>query len=340
MKIALDAMGHDDGPPNLLAGAALALAEFPEISKLYLTGDTPRLEAELKRIGCHDGRIEIVHTTQVVEMHDSGLDAVRRKKDSSVSRAVDLVKSGEAQAIVSAGNTGAVVAAATIKLRTLAGIERPAIAAHMPTEGGGNFILCDAGANPDPTPRQIEDNAIMALAYCRHVVGTKNPTAGLLSNGTETDKGNELTLAAHALLKKCGVNFHGNVEGHDLFAGAVDVVVTDGFTGNVVLKTSEALAKSIFRLLKGELMKTPLRKAGALLCKPAFRAVHKVTNADNYGGMPLLGVNGVCIIAHGGSSPIAIKNALRMAVQSVSHQVNPHIVAEAHRCHASEARSG
>lgn len=339
MKIALDAMGHDDGPPKLVEGAKLALETFSEITKLILTGDTPRLEAELKKLGCNDRRIEIVHTTQVVEMHDSGIDAVRRKKDSSVSRAVDLVKSGEAEAVVSAGNTGAAVAAATIKLRTLQGIERPAIAAHMPTEKGGNFILCDAGANPDPTLQQIEDNAIMALAYCRHVVGKANPTAGLLSNGTEEYKGNELTLNAHALLKKCGVNFHGNVEGHDLFAGTVDVVVTDGFTGNVVLKTSEALAKSIFRLLKGELMKTPVRKAGAMLCKPAFRAVHSVTNADEYGGMPLLGVNGVCIIAHGGSSPIAVKNAIRMAVQSISHQVNPHIVAEAQRCHEAATQA-
>jgi len=337
MKIALDAMGHDEGPTGLIAGAALALSSFDEIEQLFLTGDTPRLEEELRRIGCNDQRIKIVHTTQVVEMHDSGIDAVRKKKDSSVSRAVDLVREGAADAIVSAGNTGAAVAAATIKLRMLPGIERPAIAATMPTEKGGHFLLCDAGANPDPTAGQIEDNAIMALAYSRHVLGLKSPTAGLLSNGTEEFKGNALTLAAHALIKACGVNFHGNVEGHDLFEGTVDVVVTDGFTGNIVLKTSEALAKSIFRLLKGELMKTPIRKAGALLCKPAFRAVHAVTNADEYGGMPLLGVNGVCIIAHGGSSPVAIKNAIRMAVESIRHQVNPHIVEEVERYHRRQA---
>jgi len=337
MKIALDAMGHDEGPAKLVEGAALALGEFADIRTLFLTGDTPQIEAELERIGCNDGRVKIVHTTQVIEMHDSGIDAVRRKKDSSVSRAVDLVKSGDADAIVSAGNTGAAVTAATIKLRTLEGIERPAIAATMPTEHGGHVLLCDAGANPDPTPQQIEDNAIMALAYCRHVLGEKNPRAGLLSNGTEEFKGNTLTLAAHALLKECGVNFHGNVEGHDLFDGTVDVVVADGFTGNIVLKTSESLAKAMFRLLKGELMKTPIRKAGAMLCKPAFRAVHAVTNADEYGGMPLLGVNGVCIIAHGGSSAIAVKNAIRMAVRSIHHQVNPHIVGEVKRCHAATA---
>ena len=337
MKIALDAMGHDDGPADLLAGAALALSAYPEITQLILTGDKATLEGELRRIDCTDARIQIVHTTQVVEMHDSGIDAVRKKKDSSVSRAVDLVKEGAADAIVSAGNTGAAVAACTIKLRMLPGIERPAIAATMPTEKGGHFLLCDAGANPDPTPEQLVDNAIMALAYSRHVLGLKNPKAGLLSKGTEEFKGNELTLAARALIKACGVNFHGNVEGHDLFEGAVDVAITDGFTGNIVLKSCEALAKAIFRLLKGELMKTPIRKAGAMLCKPAFRAVHAVTNADEYGGMPLLGVNGVCIIAHGGSSPIAVKNAIRMAVQSIQHQVNPHIVEEVARCHKAVA---
>ena len=339
MRIALDAMGHDDGPADLLAGAALALREFSEITELHLTGDTALLQAELKRIGCRDARLQIVHTTQVVEMHDSGIDAVRKKKDSSVSRAVDLVKHRLADAVVSAGNTGAAVAAATIKLRMLPGIERPAIVATMPTQTGGRFLLCDAGANPDPTPEQLEDNAIMALAYARHVLGLKDPKSGLLSNGTEEFKGNELTLAAHALIKACGVNFHGNVEGHDLFAGAVDVVVADGFTGNIVLKTSEALAKAMFRLLKGEFLKTPLRKAGALLCRPAFRAVHAVTNADEYGGMPLLGVDGVCIIAHGGSSPFAIKNAIRMAVESIRHQVNPHIVEEVGRHHRTAVPS-
>jgi len=337
MKIALDAMGHDDGPANLVEGACLALREFADIERLFLTGDKLVLEGELRRLGVSDSRIEVVHTTQVVEMHDSGIDAVRKKKDSSVSRAVDLVKDGKADAVVSAGNTGAAVAAATIKLRMLPGIERPAIAATMPTVTGKHFLLCDAGANPDPTPQQLEDNAIMALAYSRHVLEIPNPRAGLLSNGTEEFKGNELTLAAHTLLKNCGANFHGNVEGHDLFEGAVDVVVADGFTGNVVLKTSESLAKSIFRLLKNELLKNPIRKAGAMLCKPAFLAVKEITNADEYGGMPLLGVNGICIIAHGGSSPIAVKNAIRSARGAIRHDVNPHIVEEVRRCHERSA---
>jgi len=335
MKIALDAMGHDDGPAPLIEGAVLALRENSQISKLFLTGDTPQLEALLKRSGCNDGRIEIIHTTQVVEMHDSGIDALRRKKDSSVSRAVELVKSGDAEAVVSAGNTGAAVAASTIKLRMLSGIDRPAIVAMMPTETGRHFVLCDAGANPDPTPQHLEDNAFMAAAYCEQILGRPNPTVGLLSNGTEEFKGNAITLVAHGLLKGSGLNFRGNVEGHDLFGGSIDVVVTDGFTGNVVLKTSEALAKSIFRLLKRELLANPIRKAGALLCKPAFKAVHTVTNADEYGGMPLLGVDGICIIAHGGSSPFAIKNALRAACSSIQHQLNPHIIEAVQRSHDS-----
>jgi glycerol-3-phosphate acyltransferase PlsX len=333
MKIALDAMGHDDGPAPLIQGAAEALREFPQITKLFLTGDTAQLEALLKENGCNDRRIEIIHSTQVVEMHDSGIDAVRKKKDSSVSVAVDLVKAGRAEAIVSAGNTGAAVAACTIKLRMLPGMERPAIASMMPTESGHHFILCDAGANPDPTATHLEDNAFMAASYCEHVLGRKNPTVGLLSNGTEEFKGNELTLATHALLKASGLNFQGNVEGHDLFEGKVDVVVTDGFTGNVVLKTSEALAKSIFRLLRRELTANPIRKMGALLCKPGFKAIRDATSADEYGGMPLLGPNGICIIAHGGSSPKAVKNALRAACTSIKHQLNPHLVEDIRQQH-------
>ena len=330
MKIALDAMGHDDGPPKLVEGAALALAEFPEITRLYLTGDTPRLEAELKRLGCNDRRIEIVHCTQVVEMCDSAIDAVRRKKDSSISRAVDLVKKGDAEAVVSAGNTGASVAATTIRLRTLPGVDRPGIAATLPTETN-LFVLIDAGANTDPTPVHMVQNAIMGSVYSRHVLGYKNPSVGIMSIGTEDEKGNDFTRESFELVKGSGLNFRGNIEGHDLFENPVEVVVADGFTGNVVLKTSEAIANAIFRWLKHEIYKSPIRKLGAQLAKGAFQTIRKKTSADEYGGMPLLGINGVCIIGHGGSSPVAVKNAIRMAVQAISHQVNPHIVKEIQR---------
>ena len=335
MKIALDAMGHDDGPAKLIEGAALALKDFPQISRLFLTGDTPKLEAELKRIGCNDRRIEIVHCTQVVEMSDSAIDAVRRKKDSSVSRAVDLVKSGDADAIVSAGHTGASVAATTIKLRMLPGIERPGIAATMPTETN-LFVLIDAGANTDPTPIQMLHNAVMGSVYSRHVLGYSNPSVGLMSIGTEDEKGNDFTRESFDLLKKSGLNFRGNVEGHDLFLHPVEVVVADGFTGNVVLKTSEAIAQAIFRWLKHEIHQSPVRKLGGLLAKGAFKTIHKKTSADEYGGSQLLGINGVCIIAHGGSSPTAVKNAIGQATRSIAQQVNPHIV-EQIKCYNEQA---
>ena len=325
MKIALDAMGHDDGPPKLVEGAALALRDFPDIEKLYLTGDTSRIEAELKRVGCNDRRIEIVHATQVVEMEDSAVDAVRRKKDSSVSRAVDLVKKGDADAIVSAGHTGAAVAASAIKLRTLPGIDRPGIAATMPT-ATNLFVLIDAGANTDPTPPQMLQNAIMGTVYSRHVLGYANPRVGLMSIGSEDEKGNDFTRETFELLKASGLNFRGNVEGHDLFENPVEVVVADGFTGNIVLKTSEATAHAIFRWVKHEIKQGVVTSLGGLLARPALKRIHQKTNSDEYGGMPLLGVDGVCIIAHGGSSPFAIRNAIRMACESIRQQVNPHIV--------------
>lgn len=332
MKIALDAMGGDFAPANNIAGAVLALKELPSIEKLFLTGDKPKIEAELKKHGCTDTRIQIIHTTQVVEMGDSGLDAVRRKKDSSISRAVDLVKSREADAVVSPGHTGAAVTAATIKLRTLPGIGRPAIATIMPTETN-RFVLIDAGANTSPEPSNLVENAIMGSAYSKHILGYANPRIGLMSIGTEDEKGNQLTKEAFDLLKASKLNFLGNVEGHDLFENPVEVVVCDGFTGNVVLKTSEAIAHAIFNWLKHEIYKSPIRKLGALLAKQAFKTIHKKTSADEVGGSPLLGVNGICIIAHGGASPVAIKNAIRVACESIQHQLNPHIVQAVQRYH-------
>ena len=338
MKIALDAMGGDYAPENIIHGAVLALGEYAHISKLYLTGDTPRIEAELKKRGCTDGRIEIVHTTQIVEMSDSGLDAVRKKKDSSVSRAVDLVKDGKAQAVVSAGHTGAAVTASLIKLRTLPGVERPAIASIMPSLTK-HWVLIDAGANPDAEPSHLVQNAIMGAAYAECVLGRKNPEIGLMSNGTEEEKGNALTKETRALLSDVpSINFRGNVEGHDLFHNPPDVVVCDGFVGNVLLKTCESLAHAIFAMMKRELLSGIRTKIGAALAKPAFKRVHKATNADEYGGMPLLGVNGVTIIAHGGASAYAMKNALRMACETIQHSVNPHIIDAVKRHHDTTAK--
>ena len=336
MKIALDAMGGDFGPPNLVAGAALALREYSHIRKLFLVGDTAQIEAELRKLGCNDSRIEIVHSTQVVDMSDSAWSAVRRKKDSSVSRAVDLVKHGQANAIVSAGHTGAAVAASMIKLRTLPGIYRPGIAAVLPTETNV-FVLMDAGANIDARPEHLLQYAFMGSVYSSHVLGYKNPTVGLISLGEEDVKGNEMTKEVFKMLKRSSLNFVGNIEGRHLFEDPVEVVVCDGFVGNVILKTCESISVAIFQWLKHELSRTPMRKLGAFLARESFRSIKDKTNYEEYGGSPLLGVNGICIIAHGSSTPLAIKNALRVAAESIEHQVNPHIIEEVQRYHEATA---
>ena len=325
MRIALDAMGGDFAPANTVAGAVMALREYPGITRLILTGDEQAVRAELQKLGCEDPRITIVHTTQVVEMSDAAVEAVRRKKDSSVSRAVDLVKNGEADAIVSAGHTGAAVAATTIKLRTLEGIERPGIASYLPTEKNV-CVLIDAGANIDAKPLHLLQYAIMGSVLSSEVLGYKNPEIGLMSIGGEDAKGSEFTKEVFKLLKSSSLNFRGNIEGHDLFEHPVEVVLCDGFTGNVVLKTAEATASAVFRWLKRELKKTPFRILGAWIARNAFRAIRRRTNYENYGGSPLLGVNGICIIAHGSSSPLAIKNAVRVATEFIQQQVNPKIV--------------
>jgi glycerol-3-phosphate acyltransferase PlsX len=336
MKIALDAMGGDFGPPNLVGGAVLALREYPQIDKLFLVGDTAQIEAELQKQKCNDRRIEIVHSTQVVAMTDGAVQSVRRKKDSSVSRAVDLVKKGEAAAIVSAGHTGAAVAATTIKLRTLPGIDRPGIAALFPSETN-IFVLIDAGANSDARPEHLLQYGIMGSVYSRHVLGYKNPSIGLMSIGGEDVKGTDLTKEVFKMLKRSALNFRGNIEGHDLFAHPVEVVVCDGFVGNVILKTCESVGDAIFKWLKHELTKNKLRMAGAYLAQSAFRAIRKKVNYEEYGGSPLLGVNGICIIAHGASTPLAIKNALRVATEAIEQQVNPHIVEEIRRYNETNA---
>lgn len=327
MRIALDAMGGDYAPKNTIEGAALALKALPEIEKLVLVGNTPAIEAELQRVECQDSRIEIFHSTEVVDMHESAARAIRQKKDSSVSRSIDLVKNHTVQAMVSAGHTGAVVAASVLKLRTLPGVIRPAVACLIPTENKV-FVLIDAGANPDSDAHHMVQFAIMGSIYARYVLSRQNPRVGLMSIGEEDTIGNETTKEAFKLLKRTRLNFYGNIEGFDLFANPVDVVVCDGFTGNVVLKTAEAAALAIFASLKHQLFKNPIRKLGASFAKGAFQTIRRKMNPDTYGGSQLLGVNGICIIAHGASSPLAIKNAIRAAVDSIKYELNPQITKE------------
>src|ERR1700726_2652868 len=311
MRIALDAMGGDFGPPSLVAGAVMALREYHHIQKLYLVGDQRQIETELEKHRCNDSRIEIVHSAQVVEMSDKAWSAVRRKKHSSVSRAVDLVKHDQADAIVSGGHTGAAVAASIVKLRTLKGIDRPGIAAVLPTQFNV-FVLIDAGATIDSRPEHLLQYAIMGSVYSRHVLGYKNPTVGLVSLGEEDVKGTELTKEVFKLLKRSRLNFVGNIEGRHLFEDPVEVVVCDGFVGNVILRTCESISVAIFAWLKHELARTPMRKLGALLARKSFRSIRDKTNYEQYGGSPLLGVDGICIIAHGSSTPLPVKNALRV----------------------------
>lgn len=325
MKIALDAMGGDYAPSVTVEGAAMALRAYPQIEKLFLVGDETKIRAELSRIEFSDSRIEIVHASQVVQMDDLAVQALRRKKDSSVSQAVNLVKEGRADAIVTAGHTGAAVAETTVKLRTLEGIERPGIAAVLPTETN-LFVLIDAGANVNSKPLHLVQYAIMGSVYSKLILGYENPRVGLMSIGEEDVKGNDLTKETFKLLEKSGLNFIGNIEGHDLFENPVEVVVCDGFVGNVVLKTSESIAVAMGHWLKGELKKSPLRMLGAWLAGGAFQAIRRKTDYAEYGGALLLGIDGICIIGHGASSSVAIKNAIRVAAESISQKVNPTIL--------------
>ncbi len=330
MKIAVDSMGGDHAPENVIGGVKMALEEYSDIGRIYLTGDETRVKAELDAQHVPSERIEIVHTTQVVEMGESPAKAVRRKKDSSISVATDLVKKGDASAVVSAGNTGAAVTAATLKLRTLPGVDRAGIASPLPNEYGICNIV-DAGANVEAKALHLLQYGIMGAVYARHVLNSKDPTVGLMSVGTEDEKGTDFTREVFAMLKDSDLNFIGNVEGHDLFETKLDVVVCNGFVGNVVLKSCEATAKVMFKWLKEEIVSSPVRKLGGMLAKPAFKAVIGRSSYETYGGSPLLGTKGVCIIAHGSSSALAMKNAIRVAKESIAHEVNPHIEEEVAR---------
>ncbi|MBL7115575.1 MAG: phosphate acyltransferase PlsX [Kiritimatiellae bacterium] len=330
MRIAVDAMGGDHAPREIVKGAVKAARGLKGVSRIILVGDEQAIRKELALHGAIPDLIEVMHASDVVAMDEAPAQAVRRKKDSSIGRAVDLVKAGEADAVVSAGNTGAVVVAATLKLRTLAHIERPAIATIMPT-ANRRAVLVDAGANTDCTPKMLTQFAVMGSVYARVILGQKSPIVGLLSIGGEASKGNEITKETFRMLSDSPLNFCGNVEGHDLFEGHTDVVVCDGFVGNVVLKTCESTAKAMAHWLKQEFTRTPWRTLGALMLKGAVRDMKKKTDPELQGGAPLLGAKGVCIITHGSSSYRAIYHAIRVAAESVHHHLNEVIVSEAEK---------
>ncbi len=319
MIVAVDGMGGDNAPVVEVAGAVAAAREFG--MAIVLVGNSEVLRQELAKHDCTGLDMSIVHASEVVGMHDSASDAVRRKKDSSIRVAYELVKQGKADAVVSAGNSGATMAAGMFILGRLKGIDRPAIATIFPNLRDRTLIL-DVGGNVDCKPQHLAQFALMGEVYARYFMEIDNPSVGLLSNGSEESKGNELTREAHGVLKGAPFNYRGYVEGRDIFSGCVDVVVSDGFVGNVVLKVSEGLAEAVSRMLKAEIKKSILSIAGYLLVRGAFKRFRKKVDYSEYGGAPLLGINGVGMICHGGSSAKAIKNAIRYAHEYARKGVN------------------
>jgi len=318
MKIAIDAMGGDYGPAPTVEGAVQAVAELGV--EIVLVGDEAQVREHLRRLGSSDPRLSVRHAPQVVGMHESPASVARKKRDSSVWLSAELVKKGEADAMVSAGNTGASMVAAFFNFGVIEGVERPAIAATLPTLTGPAVML-DVGANVDCTAQHLLQFGLMGNEYGKHLFGKGNPRVGLLSIGEEDTKGNEVTKEAFKLLKNSPLNFVGNVEGRDVYSGAADVIVCDGFIGNVALKISEGVADTIKKILMKEIAGSMLgRLAYPLLAAPLLRLKRRVDYAE-FGGAPLLGVNGICVICHGRSSAKAIKNAARLAKGMVERRL-------------------
>lgn len=326
ITIALDAMGGDKAPHEIVKGAVIAARNWD--IKIILVGKEDEIKKELQSYDTEGLKLEIVQADQIIEMGESPTKAVLKKKESSLVKAVNLVAEGRAQAIVSAGNTGACMAASFINLGRLKGIERPAIAALLPTVESTPVVLIDAGANSDCEPSMLIQFAQMGSIFAEKVIGIDKPRVGILNIGGESSKGNTLALNTYKKMKvdPHGVNFVGNIEGRDVFLGECDVVICDGFTGNVTLKVAEGVAKMLVGILRTELSHGSRNKLGAVLAKPAFARLKKRIDYEEYGGSLLLGVNGICVIAHGGSNDSAIKNAIRVGMESVQHDVTSKIV--------------
>lgn len=311
MNVVLDAMGGDHAPTVNIDGALETVHESEDIH-VTLVGDEAAIRKELKGRKYRAAGISIVHASQVVEMHETPTVAIRKKRDSSIRVGLGLVRAGKADAFVSAGHSGVVMATSLLLLGMSEGVNRPAIATLMPNLKD-KFLILDVGANVDCSPQNLHQFALMGNIYCRLILGREKPKVGLLSIGEEDIKGNELTKEAFKLLKQSSLNFIGNIEGRDIFSGKADVVVCDGFTGNIALKISEGLAETIIKMLKREISDITAGKLGYLMLRPAFRNFKKKTDYDEFGGAPLLGINGTSIISHGRSSSKAIRNALKVA---------------------------
>lgn len=322
MKIAVDVMSGDNPAEELISGVCRYISKFKD--DLILVGDESRIKKKLLLHPFERKYIEIIHTDEIITMNDSPTESYKKKRNASVILAAKLVKEKKATGFFSPGNTGATLVASLFEIGKIKNISRPAIAAVLPSISGST-ILIDAGANVDCKPHFIAEFAIMASVFCKNVLKIENPRVGLLSNGEEDEKGNELTLKVFQLLKELDLNFIGNVEGYDLFNGSCDIVVTDGFTGNVALKTAEGTSKIIFKILKEEIQGNFVSKIGALLLKNSFKKIKKRIDANEYGGAPLLGIDGNVIIGHGSSNAKATYNALKTLRFMDQFQLHNHL---------------
>jgi glycerol-3-phosphate acyltransferase PlsX len=334
MKVALDAMGGDFGPEVMISGAIEALTAYD--IEIILVGDRQRITDTLKDKKYPSERLSIYHASETVEMHESPSVALRKKKDSSIRRAVELVKNGEADAVVSAGHSGVMMAASLIVIGKLPNVDRPAIATLMPSTKGF-FVLLDVGATVDCKPLNLLEFAHMGNAYAKVIFNAPSPRIALLSIGEEDTKGNEVTKEAFKYLKNSSLNFVGNMEGKDIFAGEADVVVCDGFIGNIALKVSEGIVEAVMKMLKKEISDSMVGKLGYLMIKPAMKEFKKKIDYSEYGGAPLLGINGTSIISHGRSSSHAIKNAIKMASEVAGRKVHS-IITESLNADVSEKK--
>lgn len=327
ITIAVDAMGGDYAPTQIIKGVNLAVQLYD--IKVLLVGIESKIIEEYKSLKVSiPTSVEIIHASEIIEMDESPTKAIKKKKDSSIVKALSLVHDKQADAFVSAGNTGACMTGSFFHWGRLKGIERPAIAALLPTTRHTPAVLIDAGANSDCEPQMLVQFAQMGSIFSEKVIGIKKPRVGILNIGGEASKGNSLALATHKMFQEnnYGVNFVGNIEGREIFLGECDVIICDGFTGNVTLKVAEGVAKMLTGILKHELKQSLMNKAGALLAKSAFKRLKKRIDYEEYGGSLLLGVNGICVIAHGGSNDLAIKNAIRVGYESASQDVTSTIM--------------
>lgn len=318
MKIVVDAMGGDNAPSAIVEGCIQAVNEYDV--EIALTGDKDIISAELSKYTYDKHKIEIIPTTEVISNNEHPAMAIRKKKDSSMVKAINLVKDGYGDAVISAGNTGALLTGATLIIGRIKGIHRPALAPIMPGKNGA-FMVIDVGANVDCKPENLVQFGVMGTVYFKRVMNIQNPKVALLNNGVEEEKGNDLTKAAHKLLKNAGLNFVGNIEPRDVLSGDIEVVVCDGFAGNTLLKTFEGSAALIFDILKGELMSSAKAKIAGLVLKPVFKNIKKKFDYTEYGGAAFLGVNGAVVKAHGSSNAKAIKNAVRQAKIFIENDV-------------------